>query len=427
MPSIFSKRVSFNTFREIAFYFVAEKGADVLLGSADYPDSGKSYLCLGPCLELVVEEESSGEEVKRRIKDFSFADDRLSIGYVSYECGHVLRCVKSSKKADYPYVHLKKYAAVLSYDATSGRLEFLHGEGDYREEIERMTEDVRSVPEFELPAFKESDIKMSLDEEAYKAGVSRTLEFIRDGLTYQLNLTTKFTLPARGVDPVQWFFSLNKRYPAPYYALFRTGKRVIMSTSPELFLRVVDGEVCSEPIKGTLRFDEYSDDIAAQLTSSVKEDSELSMIVDLVRNDISADCSYGSVIVEDHKSVFAVDNLLQMYSRVRGKLSAGRDCIDLLLNAFPGGSITGCPKKSSMELIDHLEPHTRGPYCGSVVAIKSPKDLISSIAIRTAVYDEDLSEISYWAGSGIVIDSKPAAEYLETVAKAGKILNPEML
>lgn len=425
MPSIFSNRISFERFREIALYFVQTQNADVLLGSSDFSDSCKSYLGINFVDELILAADISAVKIASAVRRFAFRDDEPTIGYISYECGHLLRGVESDKVRKYPALHLKKYSAVLVYDAIDETLEVLSGDAQFVLEILELAKSAGPIPDTSLPHFPADLVSMSLDRGAYMDGVSQTLEHIRDGLTYQLNLSTKLSISVENLDPVLWFFTLNKKYPAPYYALFRSGEKMIVSTSPELFLRVENGQVTSEPIKGTLKFDEYSDELKAQLTSSIKEDSELSMIVDLVRNDISADCEYGSVVVEKHKSVFAVDNLLQMYSRVRGQLAEKKDCIDLLLSAFPGGSITGCPKKSSMELIESLEPHTRGPYCGSIVLIRGPQDLVSSIAIRTAVYDSSEKRLSYWAGSGIVIDSDPEAEYLETLAKAGKILDPE--
>lgn len=425
MPSIFSKKVSFERLREIALYFVQTHDADVLLGSAEFPESCKSYIAVNATDELILDADAHAEEIAPAIRNFAFKDNNPTIGYVSYECGHTLREVDSLKKREYPALHFKKYSIVLVHDAIEESLEVLCGDTQSMLEVTTGVEKAGPVPDLTLPHFLSQTVRMSLEKDAYIDGVAQILEYIRDGLTYQLNLSTRFTVPAENLDPVLWFFALSKHYPAPYYAFFRSCEKMIVSTSPELFLRVENGQVTSEPIKGTLQFDEYSEDLEKRLTSSIKEDSELSMIVDLVRNDISADCKYGSVVVEKHKSVFAVDNLLQMYSRVRGELSEDKDCIDLFLDVFPGGSITGCPKRSSMELIEALEPHTRGPYCGSIVLISGPKDLISSIAIRTAVYDREKNELFYWAGSGIVIDSDPEAEYFETLAKAGKIIDPE--
>ncbi len=426
-PLIISDSCSFERFREIAFYSAREHNSDVLLGSPNSSGSCLSYIGFKPRKELVLPHSLCNDDVRLRMKEFCFTESAPVIGYLSYELGHELHGVGSSKVSEYPLLHLKKYCAVLIHDSGNSSLKWLSGDELSCPEIMTSLKKAGSVPDIELPSFGGKDIIMSLNKKGYEEGVKRVLEYIRDGLTYQLNLTTHFRMPGGDLDPVLWFFALHKRYPAPYYALFRSGGKVIVSTSPELFLRVDRGRVLSEPIKGTLSFDVFSREKVASLKNSTKEDSELSMIVDLIRNDISADCKYGSVVVEDHKSVFAVDNLLQMFSRVRGELAAGHDCIDLLLNAFPGGSITGCPKKSSMELIDRLEPHVRGPYCGAVVLINGPQDMVASIPIRTAVYDQNSQELDYWAGSGIVIDSDPEAEYRETIAKAGKILDPESL
>ncbi len=431
-PSIFSESVCFDRFREIASHFVKLHNADVLLTSPGFGECGQSFIGLFPDGELVVCAEflavssvdSYADSIVLDVKDFAFSDDRPTIGYVSYECGQAVRSVSTEKSTQYPFVHLKKYKAVLVHDEAESRVKCLCADDELTFSIAQEMQEAGSIVDTDLPNISIQDVSMSLNQSEYEDGVRDTLEYIKDGLTYQLNLSTMLSLRLDELDPAAWFFALNKNFPAPYYAMFQSGDKHIISTSPELFLRVEGGKVTSEPIKGTLHFDDYYPELEDELTSSPKEDAELSMIVDLVRNDISADCKYGSVIVENHKSVFAVDKLLQMYSRVRGELAEGRDCLDLFFNAFPGGSITGCPKKSSMELIEKLEPHGRGPYCGSVVVINGPQDMVSSIAIRTAVYDQTTKDLTYWAGSGIVIDSKPEAEYLETLAKAGKILNP---
>ncbi|MBI9110889.1 anthranilate synthase component I family protein [Maridesulfovibrio ferrireducens] len=423
-PSIFSESVSYDRFREIALHFVNNYNADILLTSPGFGNGGRSFIGVLSDGELVLTADSLADTIAPAVKSFAFSDSRPTIGFVSYECGQVLRSVKTEKTTQYPFVHLKKYKAVFVHDEADGCVKCLCDDESFILSIAKQAGEAGPIPDIELPYFSDDAVSMSLDKNEYQDGVRKTLEYIRDGLTYQLNLTTMFSFNGAEVDPVLWFFALNKKFPAPYYALFQSCDKKIISTSPELFLRVENGHVLSEPIKGTLHFDEYSPELEKELTSSPKEDAELSMIVDLVRNDISSDCRYGSVIVEDHKSVFAVDNLLQMFSRVRGELAEDKDCLDLFFNAFPGGSITGCPKKSSMELIDILEPHGRGPYCGSIVLIEGPQDMVSSISIRTAVYNLKDKGLTYWAGSGIVIDSDPEAEYFETLAKAGKILRP---
>ena len=133
-------------------------------------------------------------------------------------------------------------------------------------------------------------------------------------------------------------------------------------------------------------------------------------------------CEFGSVRVENHKSVFRVDNLLQMHSHVTGRLKPGSTVLDLLLDAFPPGSVTGCPKKRSCEIIDSLEPHSRDVYCGTLLAIYGRRDMDSSVAIRTGFLDTGAGFFHFYAGSGIVTDSSPSCEYAETLAKADKFL-----
>ncbi len=253
-------------------------------------------------------------------------------------------------------------------------------------------------------------------------GVRRTLELIREGQTYQLNLSIRFDQHAPGLDSLALFLDLFRRHPAPFYAWLNSRNQRILSTSPERFLKVENGRVLSQPIKGTTLFETYSPALKNALRANKKESAELSMIVDLIRNDISHHCVYGSVQVQDHKSVFQVDNMLQMYSNVTGTLRNNSDCLDLLFAAFPGGSVTGCPKKRALELIDTLEPHARGVYCGSIVYIKDEQNMDSSICIRTAVHDLDKKSLCFHAGSGIVIDSNPKQEYRETLGKAKKFL-----
>lgn len=186
-------------------------------------------------------------------------------------------------------------------------------------------------------------LRQSLDQEAYVRGVERVLEHIRDGDTYQLNLSTRFDADLSGTafDPLSFFMHMWKQHPAPFYAWLSHGPKRIISTSPERFLCVRDGQVLSQPIKGTLEFETCTEGMEEALTASPKESAELSMIVDLIRNDIATRCEYGSVQVSTHKATFTVDRLIQMYSDVRGTLRAGSTCLDLLLDAFPGGSVTG--------------------------------------------------------------------------------------
>ncbi|EGJ49474.1 chorismate-binding protein [Desulfocurvibacter africanus] len=422
---------------ELALSFLEALG---LAGGVDVLLSAKgrhvSFLAgLGPKDELVVRASTSREELER----FIFADERPTVGFLGYEYGLRRLGLTLAKDSDFPLGHLKKYETYLVYEAEcvclmgqkllDGRVAAL---------LERAAEAAAKTAESPAArgsARKESAraeglgrlVSASLDRQGYEAAVRQAQERIRDGDTYQLNLSIRFTAEAKGLDAYGLFLDLARRHPASYYGYFESGPFRVVSTSPERFMRVRDGQVLSQPIKGTKHLDaRFGDREAAEaeqaLRTSAKEDAELSMIVDLVRNDISAHCEHGSVHVENHKSVFRVDNLLQMHSDVTGRLKPGSTVLDLLLDAFPPGSVTGCPKKRSCEIIDSLEPHSRDVYCGTLLAIYGRRDMDSSVAIRTGFLDTGAGFFHFYAGSGIVMDSSPSCEYSETLAKAEKFL-----
>jgi len=427
MLSTISVSADRDLFDAFAGQLAREKGADLVLSSSGYPAETTSVAGVRPIAELLVKKDTTPKEIKK----FCFGTPAMTMGFVSYSYGMGLRGVASDKANDFPLGHLKKYAATAEYDPTAGQILFTSGNPLLLDELTGLlaaspdaSPDASrdALPETEVPGLPHSPPAASLDQAEYEAGVRETLERILSGYTYQLNLSTRFTWGCPDLDPLALFLDMRKSHPAPFYAWLNSGCSRILSTSPERFLRVTDGHVLSQPIKGTLKFDEYAPELVSRLTDSPKESAELSMIVDLIRNDISANCAYGSVRVENHKSVFAVDNLLQMYADVHGDLRNDRDCLDLFFDAFPGGSVTGCPKQSSMSIIEELEPHSRGVYCGSVVVIRDKRNMDSSIAIRTATYDTETKKLDYWTGSGIVVDSNPASEYRETLAKAEKFL-----
>lgn len=384
--------------------------ADVLLDAR-----GRLVLGVTPAEELVADRSTS----RVAWRNFCFADDRPVLGYASYELGMHLCGVTSARAAGFPLAHLKKYRHYIEFDGS--RLTYRGDNPHFFDD----TLDLLCDPQPPGCAPRMFDATQSLDEAAYMEAVGRALGAIRSGHVYQTTLSIAFGARMECLFPERFFLDLFATHPARFYALFHTtGQRTIISAAPERFLQVLDGHVLTQPIKGTAVFagpQPTQAEINA-LTSSPKERAELAMIVDLLRNDISTTCAYGSVRVEDFPSVFAVDNLLQMYASVYGKLAGGKDVIDLLFDCLPPGSVTGVPKKRALVLIDQLERHSRRAYCGSVFCIRSPWVMDSSVAIRTAVADGE-GNLHFYAGSGITVKSDPAAEYRETMAKAQKFLD----
>lgn len=260
-------------------------------------------------------------------------------------------------------------------------------------------------------------------ETQYCEGVRRILEYIGAGDCYQANLSQSFMARFTGQPFAAWQ-ALSKAIPVPHGGYLDAGDWQMLSVSPELFLEIRDNQVTSKPIKGTRpRSDDADQDraFAQSLVSSHKDGAENLMIVDLIRNDLSQFCQPHTVKVPDLFEVESYRNVHQLVSTVTGTLKDSVTAFEAMLSAFPGGSITGAPKRRAMEIIDALEPHRRGPYCGSLFWWGYDNNLDSNIAIRTLQTRLDGS-IQAWAGCGIVADSDPADEYQESLVKIGRLL-----
>lgn len=267
------------------------------------------------------------------------------------------------------------------------------------------------------------EVASNLDRARYGRAFERIQHYIREGDCYQVNLTQRFSAYCSG-NPWAAYELLRHYNPAPYSAYLHYPQVQILSSSPERFLQVENGRVETKPIKGTRprSSNPVLDTVQAhELRESIKDRAENLMIVDLLRNDIGKNCVPGSVHVPGLFDVESYATVHHLVSTVRGRLAAGHDALDLLRGCFPGGSITGAPKVRAMEIIEELEPHRRGVYCGSIGYIGFDGNMDSNIAIRTLVHSDNI--IRFWAGGGIVVDSEVEQEYQECYHKAAALLH----
>lgn len=261
-----------------------------------------------------------------------------------------------------------------------------------------------------------------MGREEYLSAVSMAKEWIAAGDIYQVNLAQGFEAEVSGASLFGLYLSLRDQSPAPMSAWMSLAGREVMCSSPETFLRISGREIETRPIKGTRpRFVDVDEDTrsAYELKTSAKEISELVMITDLLRNDLGQVCEYGSVEVTDLLRLESLAQVHHLVSTVKGTLREGLSAVDALAACFPGGSITGAPKKRAMEIIRELEPSPRGLYCGAIGWLGFDGEGNFNIAIRTLVRDGD--RLSYHVGAGIVADSDPEREYEETMHKAAGI------
>lgn len=274
-----------------------------------------------------------------------------------------------------------------------------------------------------LPLADRGDMQTSLDHAGYGAGLQRIRNYLRAGDVYQVNLTRRFHADWL-FDPVTTYCTLRRATPMPFSGYLDMGSQQLLSMSPERFLRVVEGQMETRPIKGTRpRGKTPDEDVAlrADLLSSDKDRAENLMIVDLLRNDLGQTAVTGSVSVPQLFEVESYANVHQLVSAVTATLDSRFTPLQALLKAFPGGSITGAPKKRAVEIIAELEPHRRGPYCGTLFYQDVTGRLDSNILIRSALIDA--GTLSLWSGGGIVWDSDPEAEYQETHDKISGLAN----
>lgn len=280
----------------------------------------------------------------------------------------------------------------------------------------------------DAPASPQAPFRLTQDfrpltpRERYAADIGRIHDFIRAGDCYQVNYTQAWE--ARH-DGSLWsaYGVLRQLAKGPYGACWQLPWGEFVSLSPEQFLGVNDGVVTTRPIKGTRRrHDDPAADAAeaTQLAASLKDRAENVMITDLLRNDLAKHARTGSVRVPQLCALESFGQVHHLVSTVTAELDAQASLADLLRDAFPGGSITGAPKKRVMEIIEALEPTPRGVYCGSLVAWDVSGRLDSSITIRSLVSRDGL--LRTWAGGGITLDSQWEAEYQECWNKMGHVM-----
>ena len=315
-----------------------------------------------------------------------------------------------------------EYDGLFRFGIYTQVLTFLHDEARWLNDgaLAEMLADPAPIAAAPIP------FRADLSPADYQAMVRRAQEYIAAGDIYQVNLAHRFTARWSGTpaNALAFYARLRECSPAPFAALLCTESRVIASSSPELFLEMNARDILTRPIKGTrARAATPAADAAAaeELRDSAKERAELVMITDLERNDLGRVCDFGSVTVRDLLKLERYAQVHHMVSTVAGRLRAGVDHIDALRACFPGGSITGAPKKRAREIIAELEPTPRGLYTGAVGYFGFDGRSTFYIAIRTAILQRD-GLAHFHAGAGIVADSQPRTEWEETLWKAAGLL-----
>lgn len=349
-----------------------------------------------------------------------------AIGYFAYDLARRIERL-GSVAADLEQipemaVGIYEWAVVVDHREQKS---YLAGIARDPEDWQCLVDQFSALPEAgeEAPFRVLGEVRANMDKAGYFRAFDRVKHYLTEGDCYQVNLSQRFSADCEG-NPWTAYLKLRELNAAPFSAYMNLPEVQILSSSPECFLRLINGKVTTKPIKGTRPRKADADDDLRQmeiLRNSPKDRAENLMIVDLLRNDIGKTCKMGSVRVP---KIFAVESYATVHhlvSTVTGLLADGKHALDLLKHCFPGGSITGAPKIRAMEIIEELEPSRRGVYCGSIGYIGFDGNMDSNIAIRTLVHSN--GEIRFWAGGGIVNDSVAEEEYQECFDKAAALLD----
>lgn len=289
------------------------------------------------------------------------------------------------------------------------------------EEIARMTVPTDDTAWDELrkrPLASDTPAQVSFSQEQFEEAVRRVQAYIAQGDVFQVNLSVRQSKPIR-VQAQDVYEVLRRLNPSPYMGYLHFPEFQLVSGSPELLIKVKDGEVSTRPIAGTRprgQSDTEDEELVRELVENEKERAEHVMLVDLERNDLGRVCQYGTVEVSEFMVVEKYSHVMHIVSHVKGRLAEGNDAFDAVAAAFPGGTITGAPKVRTMEIIEELEPVKRGVYTGSIGWFGFTGEVEVNIAIRTMIVKDGMAHVQ--AGAGIVIDSLPEAEYRESLKKA---------
>jgi len=351
------------------------------------------------------------------------------VGLAAYELGDRVEPLGLARTG-WPDLACARYPALLAFDHLQRRVLAI-GRGGSQGFARAKAEAALSWLDAPSPPIHDGvlcDALEASDGETYEAAVAEVIERIVGGEIFQANIARAWTgrLNA-GAHPFDLFARLRADSPAPFSAYLRLPGRALVSNSPERFLKVTakdgngDLSIETQPIKGTRpRGADRAEDAAliAELSASAKDRAENLMIVDLMRNDLARVTPPGGVAVPELFRVETFANVHHLVSTVTGRLAPGLAAADLLCAAFPPGSITGAPKVQAMRVISELET-PRGPYCGSLFWAGVDGAFESSVLIRTVGLEQDTEgwRLEARAGAGIVADSDPHAERLETEAK----------
>lgn len=354
---------------------------------------------------------------------------RGCVGYFGYDIVHFFE--KLPKKAEddlqLPDIYLMFPKDILFFDHRRKRVTMIcenkHDSDAILDAILRKRDKIHKIDQTERTneierLRKKTAFRSNFSDKEYKRAVERCKEYVRAGDSFQIKISQRFVVDV-DEDAFAIYKKLKKINPSPYAAFLHFEDCKLVSCSPEHLVRVEKNEIETRPIGGTYprgKSTKQDREIVRQFKRDKKERSEHMMLIDLERNDLGRVCAYGSVKVNEKMTIEKYSHVMHIVTNIKGRLQKNKTIFDVLQAMFPGGTITGCPKIRTMEIIDDIEPVARGPYTGSIGFMNFSNEMDLNLIIRTLILKGNKGYIH--VGGGIVADSDPHKEYQETIAKA---------
>ena len=406
-----------------------------------------AYFSCDPFEVYTHKDKNHFEDLKSEFHRFTFSENASPIlpgaivGFVAYDHGLSQQQIQSSNNDEFelPDCQFGFYDCMITIDQQEQKLHISstgYPELNTQQRLKRAQERIdylkdrvesyKKVSAIETTSNKYSPVilESNFTPQGYMDSVNQALEYIAAGEIYQVNLSQRYTIDHHGqkINTKEIFKRLRNQSPSDFSVYYDAGHFQIISNSPERFLKLTGNQLQTQPMKGTSargltkEEDEYLFD---SILHSKKDIAELLMITDLLRNDLGQVCKYGSVAVKDLRTITKYSTVFQATSLIQGELADKKEAFDVLHACFPGGSITGCPKIRSMQIIDELEPTRRSIYTGSFGYIGFNGMMDFNIMIRTILAHKN--KFHFQVGGGIIADSTPEGEYNETLIKAKAI------
>ena len=362
-----------------------------------------------------------------------------AVGYFGYDMVRVIEDIPDTGRDDLGIddAVLMFYKTVLAFDHLRHQIHIISNllVDESKESLEtqyaKAEEEIRNIeallrmpmePPVSTPSQEEVQVRSNFEKNDYLNAVSKAKEYIAAGDIFQVVLSQRFEVDLK-TAPFDIYRALRIVNPSPYMYFLKMPDAAIVGSSPEMLVKIQGDEAAYRPIAGTRprgSNDVEDERLAQELKADEKERAEHIMLVDLGRNDLGRVCKYGTVRVEDLMFIERYSHVMHLVSALRGQLPPDVDRLDTMMACFPAGTVSGAPKVRAMEIIDELEPTRRGVYSGAIMYLDFSNNLDSCIAIRTLVVKGNKGYIQ--AGGGIVADSTPEGEYMETVNKSRALL-----